>query len=196
MASGIERAAAQVPVPEEDRYIRLGTRFPELPSGEGGDVRIVADQDWCRDATHILEVRVLVMNSRTPVVRLAAGPSNCAWLFERMPVGEYEALILTARDERIISVSHGSLSRGTATLIRLQSAQTEIEGRVVSRQSLPSPLRLRFSAPHGNSWTARVAADGSYHVGLGDTGDWTSLFIWVEADGSSPSEPTAALNIF
>jgi hypothetical protein len=195
IAIGVDCSATQIPIPEEDRYIKLGTRFPELPPGEGGDVRIVVDQDWCRDAAYILELRVVLMNTHTPVARLATGPSNCTWLLERMPVGQYEALILTAREQRIVTVGHGTLTKGSTMLITLQRMETEIEGRVVSRP-LPSPLRLRFVLPDGNSWTTRVAADGGYRVVLGDTGDVVSVAIWAEADGSSPSEPTAALNIF
>ena len=45
-------------IPDADRYIKLGTRLPELPPGEGGELRVVAPKEWCRDATYILEVRL------------------------------------------------------------------------------------------------------------------------------------------
>ena len=192
------RAAAQPVIPDEDRYIKLGTRLPELPPGKGGDLRVVAPQEWCRSADYILEVRGFFeapASSRMPVVRIPAGPSECAWLFESMPAGLYEAVILTPREERIVANGRALLSRGAATLLRVESAETEVEGWLTSQQALPSPLRLKFQLPY-NSWTTSVAADGSYHVTLGDVGERSSVGIWAEADGSPGSEPTSAMNVY
>jgi len=189
------RAVAQPVIPEEDRYIKLGTRLPELPPGEGGELRVVAPKEWCRDATYILEVRLSTPQSGSvmPVARVAAGPSDCAWGFERMPVGFYEALVLTPRDERIVANGRALVSRGAATLLQVESADTEVEGRLTSQEALPSPLRLTFQLPY-NRWTTSVAADGSYHVTLGDVGQSTTIVIRAEPDGSPGSEPTVALN--
>jgi hypothetical protein len=192
----VGRVAAQAVIPEADRYIKLGTRVPELPPGEGGELRVVAEPQWCRDTTYVLEVRLLSTTGFMPVVRLSAGPSDCTWLFESMPVGRYEALILTPREERIVANGHGSLSQGATTLVMAESAQTEIEGRVTSQQVLPSPLRLKFSLPDGKSWTADVSADGSYRVALSDIGERTSVAIWAEAGEPRESEPTSVFNMF
>ena len=192
------RVAAQPVIPDADRYIKLGTRLPELPPGKGGDLRVVAPQEWCRDTTYVLEVRLVrtaQSSSQMPVARLVAGPSDCAWLFERMPVGLYEALILTPREERIVANGRALLSRAATTLLRVESAGTEVEGWLTSQNALPSPLRLQFQLPY-NRWTAHVAADGSYHVTLGDVGEPTTVAIWAEADGLPGAEPTSALNIF
>src|SRR5678815_3524790 len=108
LCAGAGRVSAQAVIPEADRYIKLGTRIPEVASGEGGELRIVAEPRWCRDATYVLEVRLLLATAVKPVVRLSAGPSDCTWLFERMPVGRYEALIVTPREERIVANGHGS----------------------------------------------------------------------------------------
>src|SRR5437867_8814673 len=88
-------AAGQAVILDADRYIKIGTRIPELPAGEGGDLQIDAPQEFCRDARYLLEVRLFSDGPplQSPVVRVAAGPSACTWLFERMPVGNYEALI-------------------------------------------------------------------------------------------------------
>jgi hypothetical protein len=192
--AGAGPAAAQAVIPEADRYIKLGSRLPELAPGEGGELRVVAEPQWCRDATYVLEVRLLSASGFMPVVRLSAGPSDCAWLFERMPVGRYEALILGPRGERIVANGHGSLSTGATTILTATSAQTEIEGRLTSKQTLPSPLRLMFALPDGKSWRARVSSDGSYRVTLVHTGDRTSVAIWAEADGQLESEPTSGMN--
>lgn len=192
----ISWSGAQVAmIPEADRYIKLGTRLPEVPYGEGGELHIVADQNLCRDATYILEVHLLTDDARRPAVRLSMGPGACTWLFERMTVGRYEAFILTPRDGRIAATGHGSVSKGTGTLITMESAQTEIEGRLASQAPLPSPLRLTFTLPSGN-WTARVAPDGSYRVQVIGVQERTRLAIWAEADGSQESESTAAFNVF
>src|SRR5262245_64258250 len=88
------RAAAQPVIPDADRYIKLGTRLPELPPGEGGELRVVAPQQSYRSADYILEVRGYFQPAtQMPVVRLPAGPSECAWQFDRMPVGLYEAVV-------------------------------------------------------------------------------------------------------
>jgi len=189
------RAAAQPVIPDADRYIKLGTRLPELPPGEGGELRVVAPQEWCRDATHILEVRLRTPQSDSvmPVARVAAGPSDCAWRFESMPVGLYEAVVLTPRDERIVANGRASVSRGAATLLQVESAATEVEGWLTSQEALPSPLRLTFQLPY-NRWTTSVAADGSYHITLADVGESTTIMIIAEPDGSPGSEPTVALN--
>jgi len=192
------RAAAQPVIPDEDRYIKLGTRLPELPPGEGGELRVVAPQKWCRDATYILEVRLTIRtphSGQMPVARVAAGPSDCAWRFESMPEGFYEAVVLTTREERIVANGRALLSRGAATLLQVESADTEVEGWLTSPQALPSPLRLQFQLPY-NRWTARVAVDGSYHVTLGDIGERSIVAIWAEADGSPGSEPTSAMNVY
>jgi hypothetical protein len=195
-SAGAVRAGPQAVIPEADRYIKLGTRLPELAPGEGGELRVVAEQQWCRDATYVLEVRLLSASGFKPVVRLPAGPSDCAWLFERMPVGRYDALILAPRNERIVANGQGSLSKGASALLTAKSAQTDIEGRLTSQQALPSPLRLKFSLPDGKSWGARVSPDGSYRVTLGDTGDRASVAISAEADGPLESEPTSGMNTF
>lgn len=192
------RVVAQPVIPDADRYIKLGTRLPELPPGKGGELRVVAPREWCRDTNYVLEVRLVrtaLSSSQMPVARLAAGPSDCAWLFERMPVGLYEALILTPREERIVANGRALLSRGATTLLRVDSAGTEVEGWLASQNALPSPLRLQFQLAY-NRWSTSVAADGSYHVTLGDVGEATTVAIFAEADGSPGSEPTLALNTF
>ena len=192
------RAAAQPVIPDEDRYIKLGTRLPELRPGEGGELRVVAPQEWCRDTTYVLEVRLTVRTPPTgqmPVARVAAGPSDCAWRFENVPAGLYEAVVLTPREERIVANGRALVSKGAATLLQVESAETEVEGWLTSHEALPSPLRLQFQLPY-NRWTARVAADGSYHVTLGDVGERSSVAIWAEADGSPGSEPTSAMNVY
>ncbi len=166
--------------------------------GEGGELRVVAPQEWCRDTTYVLEVRLTVRTPPTgqmPVARVAAGPSDCAWRFENVPAGLYEAVVLTPREERIVANGRALVSKGAATLLQVESAETEVEGWLTSHESLPSPLRLQFQLPY-NRWTARVAADGSYHVTLGDVGERSSVAIWAEADGSPGSEPTSAMNVY
>jgi len=187
---------AQVPIPETDRYIKLGTRIPEVPAGQGGELRVVADQQWCRDAAYIIEVRLTERSGVKPVARLSAGPSDCTWKFDGMPVGLYEAMVLTSEHEQIVANGRGILSRGATTLITVESARTEIEGRLTSSRALPSPLRLNFLVAPSNSWTTRVAANGTYHVKIGDVRERTSLAVFAEADGQVPSESSTAFNIF
>ena len=186
--------AGQDRIPEPDRYIKLGTRLPDLPPDEGGELRVVADPRWCRDATYMLEVRQYTEHESRPAVRLVAGPSKCGWTFERLPEGTYDALILT-QSEEILAVGRGRLSRGSIALITAESGQTEIEGWITSQKPLPSPLRLKFMTG-SNPWTASVAADGSYRVRLGDIDERTRLSIFAEADGAPGSEPTQAMNMF
>jgi hypothetical protein len=186
--------AGQDRIPEPDRYIKLGTRLPDLPPDESGELRVVADQRWCRDATYMLEVRQYTEHESRPAVRLIAGPSQCGWTFERMPEGTYDALILT-QSEEILAVGRARLSRGSIALITAESGQTEIEGWITSQKPLPSPLRLKFMTG-SNPWTASVAADGSYRVRLGDIDERTRLWIFAEADGAPGSEPTQAMNMF
>jgi hypothetical protein len=191
-------AVAQPVIPDEDRYIKLGTRLPELPPGEGGELRVVAPQKWCRDTTYVLEIRLTVRtppSGQMPVARVAAGPSECAWRFESIPLGLYEAVVLTPRDERIVANGRALVSRGAVTLLQVESAETEVEGWLTSQEALPSPLRLTFQLPY-NRWTTSVAADGSYHVTLGDVGERSSVAIWAEADGLPGPEPTSAINIY
>ena len=188
--------SAQAVIPEADRYIKLGTRIPEVAPGEGGELRIVAEPQWCRDASHVLEVRAITTTGFMPVVRLPAGPTNCEWLFERMPIGRYEALILTTGDERIVATGLNALSRGATALIVVESAVAEVEGRVTSQQALPSPLRLKFSLSDGKSWTAQVAPDGSYHVKMSGVGALMLLAIWAEGDEPREPEPTSTFNLF
>src|SRR5262249_5619795 len=144
--------AAQVPIPEADRYIKLNTRIPELPAGQGGELRVVADQQWCRDAAYTIEVRVTAGAGFKPVARLSAGPSDCTWTLAGMPAGLYEALVLTSEHEQIVANGRGVLSRGATTLITVESARTEIEGRLTSSRALPSPLRLEFLIAGSHSW--------------------------------------------
>lgn len=197
---GAGRVSAQAVIPEADRYIKLGTRTPEVAPGEGGELRVVAEPHWCRDASNVLEVRALSttgsITGYTPVVRLPAGPADCDWLFERMPIGLYEALILTTGDERIVASGVNALSRGTTALIVVESAVAEVEGRVTSQQVVPSPLRLKFSFPDGKSWTAPVAPDGSYRVKMGGVGERTLLAIWAEGDEPREPDPTSTFNLF
>jgi hypothetical protein len=155
----------------------------------------VAETQWCRDASYVLEVR-LVTDSVMPVVRLKAGPSTCEWLFDRMPEGRYEALILSAGDEHIVASGINRLSRQATALIVAASSVAEIEGRVNSPRALPSPLRLKFTLPDGKSWTAPVAADGGYHVTLGGIGERTLLAISAEGDDPQQSAGSRALNVF
>jgi hypothetical protein len=194
--AGAGRVSAQAVIPDADRYIKIGTRIPEVAPGEGGELRVVADRQWCGDASHVLEVRALSRTGTMPVVRLHAGPTNCEWVFGRMPVGQYEALILTTGDERIVASGLNTLSRGATALIVIESAVAEIEGRVTSQQPLPSPLRLKFVLPDGKSWNAPVAADGSYHVKLSTVSERATLAIWAEADEPHESERTSTLNLF
>jgi hypothetical protein len=196
VCAGAGRVSAQAVIPEADRYIKLGMRIPKVAPGEGGELRIVAEPQWCRDASHVLEVRALSTTGFMPVVRLSAGPTNCEWLFERMPIGRYEALILTTGDERIVATGVNMLSRGETALIVAESSSAEIEGRVTSQQALPSPLRLKFSLPDGKSWTAPVAPDGSYHVKMVGVGERTLLAIWAEGDEPGEPEPTSTFNLF
>jgi len=196
VCAGAGRVSAQAVIPEADRYIKLGTRIPEVAPGEGGDLRVVAEPHWCRDASHVLEVRALSVTGFRPVVRLLAGPTNCEWLFERMPIGRYEALIFFFFFERIVATGLNMLSRGATALIVVEPAAAEIEGRVTSQQALPSPLRLKFSLPDGKSWTAPVAPDGSYRVKMSGVGERTSLAIWAEADEPQEPESTSTLNLF
>jgi len=197
VCAGAGRISAQAVIPEADRYIKLGTRIPEVAPGEGGDLRIVAEPQWCRDASHVLEVRALSNTGFMPVVRLPAGPGNCEWLFERMPVSRYEALIVASGDERIVATSGITvLSRGATMLMLAASAAAEIEGRITSQQALPSPLRLKFSLPDGKSWTSPVAPDGSYHVKIVGVGERNLLSIWAEGDEPRESEPTSVFNHF
>src|SRR6185436_7429601 len=137
----VGHAAAQAVIPEADRYIKLGTRLPELAPGDGGELHVLAEQQWCRDSGYVFEVRLISRTGIKPVVRLLAGPSECSWQFAGMPVGLYEALILTPADERIVASGKGSLAKGATTVLTVESAQTEIEGRLTSAQPLPSPLR-------------------------------------------------------
>ena len=190
--------AAQSVILDADRYIKTGTRIPELPPGAGGELQVDATQELCRDAKHLLEVRFFPENppAMMPVVRLTAGPSACRWSFERMPVGRYEALILEPHDERIVATGRGALSTGMTTVITLEPAETEVEGRLTSAERLPSPLRLLFAVHNGHNWIARVAPDGSYHVTLGDVEEGTSLSILAEPDGPPGSEATSAFNSF
>lgn len=109
VCAGAGRVSAQEVIPEADRYIKLGTRIPEVAPGEGGELRVVAEPHWCRNASHVLEVRALSTAGVMPVVRLPAGPGNCEWLFERMPIGRYQALIVTAADERIVATGLNAL---------------------------------------------------------------------------------------
>ena len=197
VSAGAGRVSAQAVIPDADRYIKLGTRIPEVAPGEGGELRVVADRQWCRDASHLLEVRALSATRTMPVVRLLAGPGNCEWLFGRMPIGRYEALILTTGDERIVATGLNTLSRGATALIVVESAVAEIEGRVMSQQALPSPLRLMFCLPDGKSWTVPVAPDGSYRVKMSAVGDEpTLLAIWAGGDEPRVGEPTATFNLF
>jgi hypothetical protein len=191
----VGQSVAQWGIPEADRNIKLGTRLPEVAPGEGGELRVIADRQWCRDASYILEVRLYTAHEAGPAVRLVAGPSECTWVFERMPAGEYDALIMTRREEEIVAVGRGRLSSGSITSITAESAQTELEGFVTSQQPLPSPLRLRFTTG-SNPWRASVAADGSYRVRLGDIDARTRLSVWAEADGTAGSEPSPALDMF
>jgi hypothetical protein len=189
-------AAGQSVILDADRYIKIGTRIPELPAGEGGELHIDAPHELCRDAKYLLDVRFFSDDppQMMPVVRLTAGPSACTWVFERMPVGRYEALMLLPRDERIVATGRGSLSTGTTTVLTLEPAETEVEGRLTSAEPLPSPLRLKFAVHGRNNWMARVAPDGSYHVTLGDVEEGTLLTILAEPDGPPGSEATSALN--
>ena len=43
VCTGLAISAGQYGILEADRYIKLGTRLPELPPGEGGELRVVAD---------------------------------------------------------------------------------------------------------------------------------------------------------
>jgi hypothetical protein len=183
----VGHAVAQIA--DAERYIRLGTRLPELPPGRGGQLRVTAPPEWCRDSNHLLEVRlfptVVIMQ---PVVRIPAGPSACDWTFEGLPAGVYGAVIQVQRDERIVATGHGTVWKGAATLMPL-SAQTEIEGRLTAREPLSARLRLQFT-PSGsfgewNRWDATVSSDGSYHVTLGDVETNTRVCIRAEANGSS-----------
>ena len=194
--AGAGRVSAQAVTPEADRYIKLGTRIPEVAPGEGGELRIVAEPQWCRDASHVLEVRALSTTGFMPVVRLPAGPANCEWFFGRMPIGRYEALIVTTGNERIVAAGLNAVSRGATALIVVESAVSEVEGRVTSQQGLPSPLRLKFSLPDGKSWTAPVAPDGSYQVKMSGVGEGTLLAIWAEGDEPGAPEPTSTFNLF
>jgi hypothetical protein len=194
VCEGVLSAAGQSVILDADRYIKTGTRIPELPAGEGGELRIDAPHELCRDPRYLLEVRSFSDHPplTMPAVRLTAGPSACTWLFERMPVGPYEAVILLPRDERIVATGRGSLSTGMTTVITLEPAETEVEGRLTSAESLPSPLRLNFAVHGRNRWTARVASDGSYHVTLGDVEEGTLLTILADPDGLPGSEATSA----
>ena len=194
---GAARVTAQAVTPEADRYIKLGTRVPEVAPGEGGELRVVAESRWCREAGYVLEVRLLTATGGfMPAVRLPTGAANCEWRFESMPVGRYEALIVTTGDERIIATGRNALSRGTTALIAAESAGAEVEGHVTSQHTLPSPIRLIFSLPDGKSWTAPVAADGSYHVTMSGVGERTLVAVRAEGDEPRASEPTRQLNLF
>ena len=194
--AGVVPATGQGVILDADRYIKIGTRIPELPAGEGGELRIDAPQELCREARYILEVQHLPdePNVRMPVVRLQAGPSPCTWLFANMPAGRYEVLIQTPREERVVATGRGFLPRGMTAVLTMQTADTEVEGRLTSREPLPSPLRLKFNLRGPNSWTTPVAPDGRYHVRLGDVGDESVVTIWAEPDGPPGSESTSALN--
>jgi hypothetical protein len=196
-SAGAARVGAQGVVPEADRYIKLGTRLPEVAPGEGGELHVVAEQHWCRDAGYVLEVRLLTdTGGFMPAVRLQTGVTNCEWRFESMPVGRYEALIVTNGDERIVATGRNELSRGATALIAAEAAGAEIEGRVTSQHTLPWPIRLIFSLPDGKSWAAPVAADGSYHVTMSGVRERTLVAVRAEGDQPRASEPTRQLNLF
>jgi hypothetical protein len=189
-------ATSQVPVSEADRYIKLGTRTPDVPAGEGGELQIVADPRWCREPNDVLEVRLATRTGFMPAVRLLTGSVTCSWSFDRMPVGQYDAVILSGEHDHVLAIGHGMLARGTTAVITVESAETEIEGRLTSSQTLPSPLRLKFTVGPSNQWTTRVGQDGTYHVKVGEVGDRTTLAVWAEPDGPIASESTAAFNAF
>lgn len=186
----------QPPAPESDRYIKLGTRIPEVPAGEGGELQVIADPTWCREAGVIMEVRLARGTGYMPVVRLPTRPSDCSWQFERMPVGRYDAVILSAEREDLLAIGHGALARGTTTLITVEPSANEIEGQLTSAQRLPSPLRLRFTVGPSTQWTTRVGPDGTYRVRVGDVAERTTLAVWAEPDGEVASESTRAFNVF
>jgi hypothetical protein len=160
-------------MPEADLYIKLGTRVPPLPPGEGGDVFVTAPAEFCTDATHELQLKHFPNRSSSggPVLRLLAGPSRCQWEFDGLPEGPYEALIQVQRDGRIVAIARGQLSRGGTAVMTLEPAAVAVEGSVTDHGvPIPDGVRLVFTmdpGPQRDQWKTPVDANGAYQVTLG-----------------------------
>src|SRR5262245_51292168 len=155
--------SATAQVADADRFIKLGTRLPLMEPGEGGQVRVRAWPELCKDDRYIVEVRLVVrpgenvplLNIRSdspgvlPVVRLPAGPSPCDWTFDDLPEGLYSASLQRRGSERVIATAGGTLTRGASLLMTLESAEATVEGRITLKHGEP-PVALRLAF---KTWT-------------------------------------------
>jgi hypothetical protein len=192
-------AQAGVGIPEDDRYLKLNQQLVTLPPGQGGQLRVTAPREWCADGSRILEVRQYPRSgSLLTFIRLKTGSSACDWTFDGVPPGEYDAVILSARDREIAGIGYARVSRAATSLLAVGALDTEVEGRITAAGPLPTPLRLVVSVagPRGeiNRWHTSVGADGSYRIALGDVDADTLVFFRAEAASADSNLTTPAIN--
>jgi hypothetical protein len=185
--------------PEADLHIKLGTREPPLPPGEGGSLFVTAPGEFCTDSTHELQLNlfanmphyvgpILVPGYGGPILRLLAGPSLCQWEFNGLPAGKYEAQIQDHSDGRIVAIGRGQLSRGGTAVMTLEPAAVEVEGRVTDHGvPMTNDIRLVFTTdgPERDQWKTPLDMNGAYQVKLG-----TNRRVCMSL------ERTAPLNVF
>jgi hypothetical protein len=180
------RAAQRDRHPEADEYIKLGTRIPPLPPGEGGQLFVTAPPQFCADNRFTLEV-----NHHPPglrggaILKAVAGPSPCRWQFDDMPPGEYSATLTTASDDRIVAAGRGELAGGAGAVVALSAPATELEGTLRVNGSVPPPgLRLIFrnSSKSFLEWDATLDAAGNYKVAVDTTAPKEQVCIHLQRE--------------
>jgi hypothetical protein len=176
---GIAAEAAQFPrVPESERWVKLGTRLPPLPAGEGGLLRVHAPKEFCGGG-HLLQVVFQPQPGvYQPVVRLPAQPAECHWDFDGLAEGDYTATIQLLKTEEIVATAGAHVMRGGAVSMVMEPTNVEIEGVVTFASAEGKPLadarlvadlqiKVNLNQAPSYEWLVPLAADGSYHVSIG-----------------------------
>jgi len=165
--------------PEADEYIKLGTRQPPLPPGEGGQLLVSAPAEYCRNSSFILTVNLILPGfSGGPVAKVVAGPSGCRWQFDDLPPGDYLGNLTyigqpaTPADDRIVATGRVQLAKAAAASLVLAPPETEVEGTLRINGAVPSgPVHLIFRSSRRSwlEWDAPLDAKGAYRVAIAAT---------------------------
>jgi hypothetical protein len=175
-------------------------RMPPVAPGEGGDLRVTGERRWCAESSYTLEVRLLLDGGVMPVLRIPTAGSACDWTFDGMRPGAYSIVVQETDTFRVVGTVMAQIAVGAASVVTVQPADVEIEGRVTSQKALPVGLRLVFQYAGGrdltNWWYARIDTDGMYRVMLGTPEDAPYVCVRAEADGRADAPVAHGINSF
>jgi hypothetical protein len=173
-------------VPEEDRFVRLGTRLPPVVPGEGGALFVIAPTQFCADAGFVLELfHHPTYSMVTPAARMIAGPSTCGWKFEDLATGRYTASLHAHPDGPIVATGGGNVVQGSTRTLTVSTVQTEVEGTLrVNGGAPPDGLHLLFRQPGEPwlQWLVPLDANGAYQVALDAKPIGRTICVALERD--------------